>query len=155
MGVLFMANTYSRIYIQIVFAVQFRHNLIAEENRDELQKVMSGLLASKGVKLYAIYCMPDHVHILISMKPAHNLSDLVRDLKTSSSQFINMKRWVRGKFSWQSGFGAFSYSQSHIDNVVKYILNQKEHHQTRTFREEYVEFLEEFKVEYKEEYIFE
>ena len=149
-----MADTYSQIYIQIVFAVKFRQNLIAENHRDELQKVMCGLIASKGVKVYAIYCMPDHTHILVSMNPSQSISDLVRDIKSASSKFINDKKWVKGKFEWQHGFGAFSYSHSHIDAVVKYILNQAEHHRKRTFREEYVELLRKFEVDHKEQYLF-
>jgi REP element-mobilizing transposase RayT len=150
-----MANTYSQIYIQIVFAVKFRQNLVHEMHRDEVQKVMSGLIASKGFKLYAIYCMPDHTHILVSVKPSQSISDLVKDIKTASSKFINDKKWVKGKFEWQNGFGAFSYSQSHIDNVVRYILNQAEHHRKKAFREEYVELLHRFEVAYEEKYLFE
>ncbi|MCW3071164.1 MAG: family transposase [Bacteroidetes bacterium] len=131
-----MADTYSQIYIQVVFAVKFRQNLVTENNRIELQKVMSGLIASRGVKLYAIYCMPDHTHIFVSMNPSQSISDLIRDLKSASSKFINDKKWINGTFQWQNGFGAFSYSHSHIDAVVKYILNQEEHHRKRTFREE-------------------
>jgi REP element-mobilizing transposase RayT len=150
-----MANTYSQIYIQIVFVVKYRQNLISEEYRNELQKVMSGLISSKGFKLYAIYCMPDHVHVLVSMKPSHNISDLVRDLKTASTQLINERKWVKGTFMWQPGFGAFSYSHSQLNNVVKYILNQKEHHQRKKFKDEYLELLQKFEVEYKDEYLFE
>jgi REP element-mobilizing transposase RayT len=99
--------------------------------------------------------MPDHLHILISIKPSISLSDLVRDIKVNSSKFINDKHWIQGKFSWQEGFGAFSYSKSHLDTVVKYILNQEEHHKTKTFKEEYIEFLEKFEIEYNENYLFE
>jgi putative transposase len=150
-----MSNTYSQIYIQVVFAVKDRQNLISENNRDELQKYISGIIENRKFKLFAIYCMPDHTHIFVSMKPSILLSDLVRDIKTSSSKFINDKKWIRGKFQWQNGFGAFSYSHSQIDKVVKYILNQKEHHQVKTFKEEYIELLEKFNIDYKEEYLFE
>jgi putative transposase len=150
-----MSNTYSQIYIQVVFAVKSRQNLISENNRDELQKYISGIIENRKFKLFAIYCMPDHTHIFVSMKPSILLSDLVRDIKTSSSKFINDKKWIRGKFQWQNGFGAFSYSHSQIDKVVKYILNQKEHHQVKTFKEEYIELLEKFNIDYKKEYLFE
>ena len=150
-----MANTYSQIYIQIVFAEKGRENLLLEKNRDTLQKFITGIITNREQKLLAIYVMPDHVHILIGLKPSIAISDLVRDIKAGSSKFINDNRWVKGKFSWQEGYGAFSYSKSAIDNVVKYILNQKEHHQKKTFREEYFDFLEKFEVEFDEKYLFE
>lgn len=149
-----MADTYSQIYIHIVFAVRNRQNLIRESLREELQKVMAGLINHKGVKLYAIYCMPDHTHILVSLKPSQLLSDLVRDIKTASTSFINNKNVIKGKFEWQNGFGAFSHNHSQIDSVVRYILNQKEHHQIKTFKDEYLEVLRRSAVEYKEEYLF-
>jgi putative transposase len=150
-----MPNTYSQLYVQIVFAVKFRQNLISEENREELQKYICGIVEKRNTKLIAIYCMPDHVHIFMELKPAMSLSDTVRDIKAASSKFINDKRWVRGKFEWQTGFGAFSYSHSHIDRVVKYILNQKEHHRVKTFKVEYLDLLQKFAVDYKDEYLFE
>ncbi|MCW3104730.1 MAG: Transposase family [Bacteroidetes bacterium] len=149
-----MPNTYSQIYIQIVFAVKLRQNLIIEANRIELQKFIYGITEKRGTKMLAIYCMPDHTHIFVGLPPSVLLSDLVRDIKSASSKFINNKKWVKGKFEWQHGFGAFSYSHSHIDAVVKYILNQAEHHRKRTFREEYVELLRKFEVDHKEEYLF-
>jgi putative transposase len=150
-----MPNTYSQIYIQIVFAVEGRQNLIAEQNREELQRYISGIVTNRSQKLLAIFCMPDHTHILVGLKPSIAISDLVRDVKTGSTNFINEKRWVRGKFNWQEGFGAFSYSKSHIDRVIKYILNQKEHHADQTFKHEYLGLLERFEVEYDEKYLFE
>lgn len=150
-----MANTYSQIFIQIVFAVKGRQNLISKNNREELHKYITGIIQHKDQKLLAIFCMPDHLHIFISIKPSISLSDLVRDIKSNSSKFINDKSWISGKFSWQEGFGAFSYSKSQIDTVVRYILNQEEHHKTKTFREEYIEFLEKFEIEYNEAYLFE
>jgi REP element-mobilizing transposase RayT len=149
-----MADTYSQIYIHIVFAVRNRQNLIKEALREELQKVMTGLINHKSVKLYAIYCMPDHTHILVSIKPSQIISDLVRDIKTASASFINNKNDIKGKFEWQKGFGAFSHSHSQVDSVVKYILNQKEHHYVKTFKEEYVEVLNRCEVDYKEKYLF-
>jgi putative transposase len=149
-----MANTYSQIYIQIVFAVKGRENLIAKENREELHKFITGIVSNRDQKLLAIFAMPDHVHIFIGMKPSISISDLVRDIKAGSSKFINDGKWIKGKFNWQLGFGAFSYSRSHIDNVVKYILNQEEHHNKKTFREEYLDFLGKFEIEYDQKYVF-
>lgn len=150
-----MANTYSQIYIQVVFAVKGRQSLISKGNREELHKYITGIIQNRGQKLIAIFCMPDHTHVFIGMKPSILLSDLVRDIKANSTKFINDRKWIKGNFSWQEGFGAFSYSDSHVDNVVQYILNQEEHHKTKTFREEYIEFLEKFKIEYNENYLFE
>ena len=149
-----MANTYTQIYIHVVFAVQGRQNLLKEENKEELHKYITGIIRNKKQKLIAINSVPDHVHIFIGMKPSIALSDLVRDIKNNSSTFINNKRWVRGKFSWQEGFGAFSYGHSQIDMVVKYIQNQEKHHDKKTFKEEYLEILKKFNVEYDEKYIF-
>jgi putative transposase len=149
-----MANTYSQIYIQIVFAVKGRENLISKENREELHKFITGIVSNRDQKLLAIFAMPDHVHIFLGMKPSISISDLVRDIKAGSSKFINDSKWINRKFNWQEGFGAFSYSRSHIDNVVKYILNQEEHHNKKTFREEYLDFLEKFEIEYDQKYVF-
>lgn len=150
-----MANTYSQIYIQIVFTVKGRENLIKKENREELHKFITGIVSNREQKLLAIFAMPDHVHILIGIKPNITISDLVRDIKAGSSKFINDSKWINGKFNWQEGYGAFSYSKSHLDNVIKYILNQEEHHKKQTFKEEYLGFLEKFQIEYDERYLFE
>jgi putative transposase len=150
-----MANTYTQIYIQIVFAVKGRQNLIAKENREELHKFITGIVSNREQKLLAIFAMPDHVHILVGMKPNISISDLVRDIKAGSSKFINDSKWINGKFNWQEGYGAFSYSKSNIDNVVKYILNQEEHHNKKTFKNEYLDFLEKFEIDYDEKYLFE
>ena len=149
-----MANTYSQIYIQIVFAVKGRQNLIAKENREELHKFITGIVTNREQKLLAIFAMPDHVHILVGLKPSISISDLVRDIKAGSSKFINDSKWIKGKFNWQEGFGAFSYSKSNLDNVVKYILNQEERHQKKTFKNEYLDFLEKFEIEYDSNYLF-
>ena len=149
-----MANTYSQIHVQIVFAVKGRENLIKEEHREELQKYITGIINNKNQKTLAIYCMPDHTHILVGMKPNLSISDLVRDIKANSSSFVTDNEWVN-KFNWQEGFGAFSYSKSQLDLVVKYILNQAEHHKKRTFREEYLDFLQKFEIEYDEKFLFE
>ena len=150
-----MANTYTQIYIQIVFAVKGRQNLISKENREELHKFITGIVSNRNQKLFAVFAMPDHVHILVSMSPVISISDLVRDIKAGSSKFINEKRWMNGKFNWQEGYGAFSYSKSSIDSVVKYILSQEEHHKKKTFKEEYFDFLQKFKIEYDPKYVFE
>ncbi len=150
-----MANTYSQLYVQIVFAVKGRQNLISNKWKDELYKYITGVVANEDQKLIAINGMPDHIHILIGIKPNKALSDLVRDIKANSSRFINEKRWITGKFEWQSGFGAFTYSHSHLANVINYIQHQEEHHQTKTFKEEYIGFLKAFEIDYKDEYVFE
>lgn len=150
-----MPNTYSQIYIQIVFAVKGRENLISKIHREELHKYITGIVQNRGQKMLSIFCMPDHVHLLVGIKPSIAISDLVRDLKAGSSNFINQQHWVKGKFNWQEGFGAFSYSKSQIDNVIKYILSQEEHHKKTTFREEYFDFLKKFEIDYDEEYVFE
>ena len=148
-----MANTYTQIYIHIVFAVEGRQSLIASEHNAELQKYITGIVSGKGQKLIAINNMPDHVHMLIGLKPDVALSDLVRNVKASSSKFINEKRWVAGRFGWQEGFGAFSYARSQLDTVIRYIQNQQKHHAKKSFREEYLELLEKFGVTYDDRYI--
>ncbi|KAF2515496.1 IS200/IS605 family transposase [Flavobacterium zhairuonense] len=149
-----MANTYSQLYVHIVFAIKGRQNLISKSWKDEVYKYITGIITNKEQKLIAINGMSDHVHILMGMKPDKSLSDLVRDIKANSSKFINDKRWINGKFEWQGGFGAFSYSHSQLTNVIKYIENQEEHHKTKTFKEEYIEFLKLFNVDFKNEYVF-
>ena len=149
-----MANTYHQLFIQIVFAVKGRYHVIKEPFREEVQKYMAGIIAEKKQKLYAIYCMPDHTHIFISINPDIAISDLTRDIKSNSSVFIKEKNLPK-KFAWQQGFGAFSYSKSQAKKVVNYILNQPEHHKKRTFKEEYLEFLEKFEIDYEEKYLFE
>ena len=149
-----MANTYTQIYIQIVFAVENRISLIKDQWREELHKYITGIVQNHKHKLIAINSMADHIHIFIGMKPIQSISDLLQDIKEYSSKWINRNNFVMGHFNWQAGYGAFSYSHSHIDSVVKYIQNQKRHHQKKTFRQEYIEFLEKFNVEYDERYIF-
>ena len=149
-----MANTYSQIYIHIVFAVEGRQSLIAPEHNDELQKYVTGIVAAQRHKLIAINNMPDHMHLLIGLRPDAALSELVRDIKANSSRWISEKRWVLGRFSWQEGFGAFSYSRSQLGTVICYIANQQQHHAKKSFRDEYTELLEKFSVEYAARYIF-
>ena len=150
-----MPNTYTQIYIQFVFTVKGRLNLIPKQHREELHKFITGILQKRKQKMLAIFCMPDHTHILASLTPDISISDLVRDIKAGSSKFINDNNWIGGKFNWQEGFGAFSYSRSQIDSVIKYISNQEEHHNKKTFKEEYIEFLKKFEIEYDEKYLFE
>lgn len=149
-----MANTYTQIYIHIVFTVEGRQNLIRKEYKEELHKYITGIVKNKGQKVIAIDGTSDHVHILIGVKPNIALSDLVRDVKANSSKFISDKKWVMGRFNWQEGFGAFSYSHSQLDTVANYIKNQEEHHSRKSFREEYLEMLRKFDVEYDARYLF-
>lgn len=149
-----MANTFSQLFVHIVFTVKGRVNLIKEPFRNKIEKYIAGIIANKKQKLYAIYCMPDHIHLLVSISPSISVSDLVRDIKSSSSSFISSNKWVMGKFSWQEGFGAFSYSKSQVKNVVNYILTQPEHHKKQSFKQEYLELLKKYDVSYEEKYLF-
>jgi len=148
-----MANTYTQIHIHAVFAVQNRLSLIQKQWQDELYKYITGILTNHGHKLLQIGGMPDHVHVLFGMKPTQSLSDLMKIMKESSSLWINQKRLIMGKFSWQEGYGGFSYGKSQIDSVVKYIQQQENHHKKRSFMEEYLELLKIFGVEFNEKYI--
>jgi REP element-mobilizing transposase RayT len=150
-----MANTFSQIYIQIVFAVQNRNALIQPAWEEELNKYITGVVQNKGQKMLSINGTNNHIHLLIGMKPTCCLSDLVREIKKASSSFIKEKQFSRFKFQWQEGFGAFSYSHSQLSDVIAYIENQKEHHKKRTFKEEYLAFLKAFEIEFKDEYLFE
>jgi REP element-mobilizing transposase RayT len=149
-----MANTYTQIYIMVVFSVSGRQNLIGTSWRDELYKYITGIIKSQNQKLITINSVSDHIHILLGLKPDIALSDLVRLIKSNSSKFINEKKFIRGKFNWQEGFGAFSYSHSQLSTVIKYIENQESHHKKRTFKEEYLELLEKYSVEYDNKYLF-
>jgi REP element-mobilizing transposase RayT len=150
-----MANTYTQLYVQFVFSVQGRKNLIKESFRDELEKVICGIITNQKCKTYAIYCNPDHTHIFVGMHPAISPAKLMEQAKSSSSKWLNNKNYIPGKFSWQDGYGAFTYSKSHIDNVVKYILNQPEHHKKQSFKNEYLLFLKKFEIEYDTKFLFE
>jgi REP element-mobilizing transposase RayT len=149
-----MSSTYSQVYIQVVFAVKGRENLIGKTWKDDLHKYIAGIIKGKGQKPIIVNGMPDHIHVFVGLKPAMSISDLVRDIKNNSSNFINENRWIKGKFSWQEGYGVFSYSHSQIEQVYKYILNQEDHHKIKTFKEEYLDFLKKFEIEYKEQYLF-
>ena len=150
-----MANTYSQIYIQVVFAVKRRENLLSAKWRNEVHRYISGIITEKEQKSIIVNGVGDHVHCFIGLKPTMALSDLVRDIKNNSSKFINSKKWLKGKFEWQSGFGAFSYSHSDIKRVYDYILNQEKHHEKKIFKDEYLEMLRKFEIEFKDEYVFE
>ena len=148
------SGTYTQIYIQLIFAVKFREFVIYEKIQDELFSFISGSIKSMGHKALAVNGMPDHIHILVGLNPVMAISDLAKELKRSSSNFINNKNWMPGKFQWQTGYGGFSYSRSQIDSVIKYIKNQKLHHKRKTFREEYQEFLQKFNIDYNPDFIF-
>ena len=150
-----MAGTFSQIYIQIVFAPQGRENLIGKNWKDELHKYIAGIITNKGQKSIIVNGVSDHIHIFVGLKPSMAISDLVRDIKNNSSNFINEKKFVNGKFSWQEGYGAFSYAHSQIEQVYNYILHQEEHHHKKTFKQEYMEFLQKYEIEYDEKFLFE
>ena len=149
-----MANTYTQLYIHIVFAVEHRDRLIHSSFKDELMKYITGIIQNKGNKLLAINTMPDHGHLFLGLNPKNAISDLVKDIKVSTTDFVNEKKWLRSRFRWQEGYGAFSYSHSQIDKVVKYILNQEKHHKRISFRDEYNKMLNAFDVKYEGAYLF-
>ncbi|WP_445956781.1 IS200/IS605 family transposase [Yeosuana sp.] len=148
-----MANTYTQIHIQTVFAVQNRQSLINKEWKDELYKYITGIIQNHNHKVLQINGMPDHIHILFGMRPTQSLSDLMKQVKQDSSKWINKKGFVNGKFSWQAGYGAFSYSKSEISNVIHYIKNQEVHHKSVSFQDEYLQLLNEFNIEFDERFI--
>jgi len=150
-----MPNTYTQLYVQVVFAVKFRKSLIVKDIRVEIQKYISGIIANQNHKLMAIYAMPDHCHILIGLNPKQSISDLVREIKSNSSKWINEHKLTRKRFQWQEGYGAFSYAERQVPMIINYILNQETHHKKQTFREEYLESLEQFEIAYDEKYLFE
>ena len=150
-----MANTFSQIYLQFVFAVQGRQSLIKKENKEELHKYMTGLVQARKAKMLAVHCMPDHTHLFVGFKPSVLISDFVKEIKVQSNEFIRDKKWINGSFNWQEGYGVFSYGHSQINSVCKYVLNQETHHKKKTFREEYYEFLKKFSVSFEEQYLFE
>lgn len=149
-----MPGTFSQIYIQYVFAVKGRENLLQKPWRDEVFKYMAGIIKAKGQKPIIVNGVSNHVHVFVGIKPSMLISDLVRDIKNNSSNFINDQLFLKTKFSWQEGYGAFSYAHSQLDNVYHYIENQEEHHRKKTFREEYIDFLRKFEVDYDEKYLF-
>ena len=150
-----MANTFSQIYIQTVFAVSSRQSLIKPEFKKDVFKYITGIVRNQGQKLISINGMPDHVHILIGLKPSMALADLVREVKADSSNFVNERRFVRGKFSWQEGYGAFSYGHSQLDTIIRYIQTQEQHHKRSSFKNEYLTLLRKFDIAFEEKYVFE
>ena len=149
-----MANTYSQIYLQIIFSPMGRDNLIPKRHKEELNKYTTGIINKRNHKLLAVNFMPDHVHIFIGYNPSQPLPDLVIDIKSNTSKLINSRKWMPGKFQWQEGYGAFSYSRSHIDKVIRYINNQERHHKKTSFKVEYMEMLKAFEVEFDVKYLF-
>jgi REP element-mobilizing transposase RayT len=150
-----MANTYTQLYIHVVFAVKGRANVISKSWRDQLYQYITGIVKNKNQKLMIINGVGDHLHILLSLKPDCILSELIRDIKSNSSKWVNDNGYVMGKFEWQSGFGAFSLGATQLIALTNYIKNQEEHHHKKTFREEYIEFLKDYEIDFKSEYIFE
>jgi REP element-mobilizing transposase RayT len=150
-----MAGTYSKIYIHIVFAVKKRESLIQSTWENQLYQYITGIVQNKGQKMLSINGMPDHIHILIGFKPTCSLSDLVREIKKSSTNFINENKFCSHNFYWQEGYGALSHSHYQLDIAVKYVINQKAHHKTKSFKNEYIEFLNENEIDFQPEYLFE
>jgi putative transposase len=149
-----MANTYTRIYLQLVFSPMGHENIIPIKHKEELHKYSTGIIQNRKHKLLAINSMPDHIHIFIGYQPSQPLPDLLRDIKANTSKFINEKKWMPGKFQWQEGYGAFSYGHSQINDVIQYINSQEEHHKKASFKEEYLKLLQKFDVEYDPKYLF-
>ncbi|BDB57056.1 IS200/IS605 family transposase [Flavobacterium ammonificans] len=149
-----MANTYTQIHLQFVFAVKYRNGLIHSSFKQELYQYISGIIKANNHKLLAINGMSDHLHILVGMRPSQSVSDLMQDIKANSSKWINEKKFLKVKFEWQEGYGAFSYSKSHVQNVIHYIQNQEEKHKVKSFNEEYLDFLNAFEIDYDERYVF-
>ena len=149
-----MANTYTQIHIQAVFAVQNRRCLIDRKWKDELYKYIIGIIQNYNHKVLQINGMPDHIHILFGMRPTQSLSDLMQKVKQDSSKWINKKGFVNERFSWQEGFGGFSYSKSQLPKVIHYIQNQENHHKKQSFLEEYMDVLKDFEIEFDDRYIF-
>ncbi|MEN9829167.1 MAG: hypothetical protein RJA11_1783 [Bacteroidota bacterium] len=149
-----MANTYTQVYVQIVFAVKHRQHLIHKSWKDELHKYICGIINGKAQKVYAIGGVEDHIHILVSLKPDISISELVRDIKACSSKWVNEKGFARGKFQWQGGFGAFSYQGDALENLIRYINNQEQHHQKTKFKDEYIDLMHQYNIDYNEKYLF-
>jgi putative transposase len=150
-----MSNTYSQIYLQFVFAVKYRQSLIPKEHKVELHKYITALVQNRKAKMIAVHCMPDHAHLFVGYKPSVLISDFVKEIKVESNEFLNSKAWMKSRFSWQDGYGVFSYSHSHIDRVAKYIMNQEQHHKKKTFRDEYLKYLDNFQISFEDKYLFE
>jgi len=153
--VILAMSVYSQICLQIVFAVYGRSNFLFEGVDEEVYRYMSGIVTGNKQKSLGVNGMPDHVHLVIGLEPSMRISDLVREIKSESSKFINKKNWLSTKFRWQEGYGVFSYSRSQVGAVVEYVKNQKLHHRRRPFREEYMELLKRFDISFDPAYTFE
>jgi putative transposase len=149
-----MANTYHQIYLQVIFAVKYREAVIKQDWQSNLFGVIGNLINDVGCKTIIVNGVEDHVHCLIGLKPSVSVSEMMQAVKGKSSKYINDHSLTQHRFEWQEGYGVFSYGQSQVDSVYKYIKEQQEHHKEQTFRDEYLEFLQKFKVEYDEQYIF-
>ncbi len=149
-----MANTYSQIYVHLIFVVSGRQSFISYQWKEDLYKYIAGIIHNKNQKLIIVNGIANHIHLLVNTKPDCCISDLIRDIKSNTTKFINENNWAMGKFKWQSGSGVFSVSQSQLDIVANYIIKQEEHHKTRLFKDEFIEFLEAYKIEYNEKYLF-
>jgi len=149
-----MANTYTQCYFHLVFAIKNRDALIKMGWKNELEKYITGIVQNHKHKLLAIGSMPDHIHIFIGYSLNQLIPNLVEEVKISSNKWVKDRRFSKFRFEWQKGYGAFTHSRSQLDTVVKYVLNQEEHHKRKTFREEYLEMLKKNEIEYKEEYVF-
>jgi putative transposase len=147
-------GVFTQLYVHLVFAVKYRERLLTKEMRDELFRYIIGIVTNRKHKVIIINGMADHIHILIGLNPNDKISDLIACIKRESSSFINDKKWFRGKFHWQDGYGAFSYGRSQLNDIYKYIANQEQHHKRRTFREEYIELLKRFEIKFEEKYLF-
>lgn len=150
-----MADTYTQFNMHVIFSVKHRDNFLSDKIRPELFKYIHGIINNKNHFSLAVNGYKDHVHLFFEYNPSLSVSDLIRDVKTASGKWMNDKKVVPGKFSWQEGFGGFSYSKSQRDHVIKYIMSQEDHHKTKTFREEYLKLLNDFEIEFKNEYLFE
>ncbi len=150
-----MANTYTQINMHVVFSVKGRENILSAKIRPDIFKYISGILSNIEQFPLAVNGYKDHVHLFFEMQPTKSLSDIVRVVKTNSSKWINENRFIAGKFSWQEGYGGFSYSRSQRNNVIQYIIKQEEHHKEKTFREEYLQLLKLFEIDFDEQYVFE
>jgi len=146
--------TYSQIHIQLIFAVKFRESTINTHWKEELYKYITGIIQANNHKLLCIDGMPDHIHILVGLRPNQSISELVNLIKSNSSKWINEKRFCNERFEWQKGYGAFSYGKSQVADVINYINSQEIHHQKKSFKQEYLDFLNKFEVDFNEEYIF-
>jgi putative transposase len=149
-----MANTYHQIYLQTVFAVKYRKAVIDKKWREKLFAVIGSLINETNCKTIIVNGVEDHVHCFLGLKPVVSVSELMKTVKAKSSKYINDYKLTEERFEWQEGYGVFSYSQSQVDKVYKYIQHQEEHHKKQTLRDEYMGFLKKFKVEYNEQYIF-